>query len=1297
MLFRSFVALLIMGASASAAVHGIANVVVPGTPKTVLNMNYGSDQYLNLAKNFAPALSGSVTPANLNSNSFPSGVLPAGYFVANTLLPSGYYGHYTIISTGISGMEWNAQSTIIYSGGQQVFPSFAPGFGTSPGNTTFLNNGPWNVEFAFGDTIATVQNSPNTPGLVQLISTNSTGFQPFYTGTTVQIHNVANLSSSTVWTVTNISNSTIDLQGSAWNASMVPATGNPGTIAEAIYNPVSITPAYMSSIPVFGTVTHSITSLILCKTSDLAAIQAGDNISTAAITSLTTLKPKWLRFMDMQGVQATSGQFAYLPTTSASTFNSAQWLTAYYGGATAGSGDAYTVNGGPSSPVSGPYLDGEVIQFQANRSSVGQLPTLAINGRSTGAKPVLSSQGQEAQFIVAGQSAGIAVTSIVGNGTTATVTTTANHGFTVGQKFLTNIGGNTPSGFNTSNALATSTGVNTFTYSNATNATTSVAGTFTPLLADGDILNLTFTASNMPSGAYTFSYYVNLALPSYTATTSGKIMTVTAIGSGRITPGQQITGAGLSNAPIIAPYGSAGTTGTGGTGTYALTIAPVGTTTITGATFRTGAGCSTGLVNSVSTLSADLSCTIFDDQILTARGYQFANSGSGISIAYPAAVSQMTPSSSITATGGVAETVTPSWGTLTSGTLYTAQYRALAGGWIVNAGSLQVGIPLSMMKEYATKSGAGIWFNIQLAYSQASAQALGAYLANNFGSTPIALEIGNELWNIGQGPNHFSQNLGIMEGFAAAGDGLYFHSTYAYLGWAIENISQTVVDAYVAAGGNRNNINILMEMSGSDGSGEVAGGSGGQTNAVQIAFTGSLLKPTPASFTGTITPNTNGLGAVLTVSGISGSIYPGFQLNGAGVTGGTRISGCLPAQSYCTGNGTYQLDTVYGGSVGPVAMTATNVTYSAIGGPGATATSADYSASPNRPIDKADAVGYATYWGGAIVPEGAGGWTGAQSTFNPFFLAAQNYVTGIATSNNALVQSGLNVWSADANGQAVANRIGVNGFAYGNNECGFLSSNTTFGFCNNAPDAVITGTTGGTTTLTVTNVASGTITPGMAIRIGGSNSVPLILPYGTSGTTGVGGTGTYALSVAFTPGTPISNTTIGVGIGTVQGWENLIAAFDGTRPNGKANLSVLQYEGSLQEAFCSGGCPVGNINLAIDSVTLANQFTANGWNLDPTYGYPGFGAGNTQTAQNVISLFLGYVNSQQYYNDALFFYQKEALIHAARPNFSPAQYGIEGTPGATATTGAPQWGMYPGDLSTSPLQNYVAQTYFNTH
>lgn len=67
----------------------------------------------------------------------------------------------------------------------------------------------------------------------------------------------------------------------------------------------------------------------------------------------------------------------------------------------------------------------------------------------------------------------------------------------------------------------------------------------------------------------------NLALPaSFTASSSGSTLTVTAVASGTIAAGAFVANADSSNGyfSAIDLYGTGGTTGTGGTGTYALTV-----------------------------------------------------------------------------------------------------------------------------------------------------------------------------------------------------------------------------------------------------------------------------------------------------------------------------------------------------------------------------------------------------------------------------------------------------------------------------------------------------------------------------------------------------------------------------------------------------------------------------------------------------------------------------------------------------------------------------------------------------
>ena len=59
---------------------------------------------------------------------------------------------------------------------------------------------------------------------------------------------------------------------------------------------------------------------------------------------------------------------------------------------------------------------------------------------------------------------------------------------------------------------------------------------------------------------------------SVTGAISGTTLTVSAVTSGTIVAGMTITGAGVAADTIVLPFGTAGTTGSGGTGTYAVSV-----------------------------------------------------------------------------------------------------------------------------------------------------------------------------------------------------------------------------------------------------------------------------------------------------------------------------------------------------------------------------------------------------------------------------------------------------------------------------------------------------------------------------------------------------------------------------------------------------------------------------------------------------------------------------------------------------------------------------------------------------
>jgi len=100
-------------------------------------------------------------------------------------------------------------------------------------------------------------------------------------------------------------------------------------------------------------------------------------------------------------------------------------------------------------------------------------------------------------------------------------------------------------------------------------------------------------------------------------------------------------------------------------------------------------------------------------------------------------------------------------------------------------------------------------------------------------------------------------------------------------------------------------------------------------------------------------------------------------------------------------------------------------------------------------------------------------------------------------------------------------------------------------------------------------------------------------------------------------------------------WEKYIVLHPAHRC-GKAKLGVLQLRGASAKLLCRQSMRVATF-LSTDTTTLANQFTSNGW-AKSRYDITAIrvSARNTQTAANVISLYLGYVNSTQYYNDSCF-------------------------------------------------------------
>lgn len=234
----------------------------------------------------------------------------------------------------------------------------------------------------------------------------------------------------------------------------------------------------------------------------------------------------------------------------------------------------------------------------------------------------------------------IAVTSIVGNGTIATVTTAINHNLKNGM--VVNVGGAiTNTGLNSTGTTITVTGASTFTYTNATNATATFTGHSTTTLTDsskawtvnqwaGFLITMTtaaITASNgnvtsqtlriasntattltfvtgtaptngvsryaicspfsvpgtmqygLATGTQSTTLLTDTTTNTVTGSIAGNILTVTAVSSGSVGIGTVLSGGSVVAGTTITAFG----TGQGGVGTYTVNYSQtLGSTALTG-------------------------------------------------------------------------------------------------------------------------------------------------------------------------------------------------------------------------------------------------------------------------------------------------------------------------------------------------------------------------------------------------------------------------------------------------------------------------------------------------------------------------------------------------------------------------------------------------------------------------------------------------------------------------------------------------------------------------------------------
>ena len=232
-------------------------------------------------------------------------------------------------------------------------------------------------------------------------------------------------------------------------------------------------------------------------------------------------------------------------------------------------------------------------------------------------------------------------------------------------------------------------------------------------------------------------------------------------------------------------------------------------------------------------------------------------------------------------------------------------------------------------------------------------------------------------------------SLSVGLGFTGATGAYSFRGMYSLYGLRVAQMLPAFAASYVSAGGSRANLQLVLENWNIDSTGNPS-----NSSMVPYRWQGAMLSPTPATATASFSTTT------MTISGVAGVIYPSWQISGSCVTGTPVVVRPLSANA---GNGTY---TISSSQAGSCSVTITNPVYSALSGPGGTASSTAYNSFPTRPIDLVDGLGYATYYQGALEGQGSASWSGTQSFYNTLFQASLDYSNGLTTQ-------ALNAWSAD--------------------------------------------------------------------------------------------------------------------------------------------------------------------------------------------------------------------------------------------------------------------------------------------
>lgn len=478
-----------------------------------------------------------------------------------------------------------------------------------------------------------------------------------------------------------------------------------------------------------------------------------------------------------------------------------------------------------------------------------------------------------------------------------------------------------------------------------------------------------------------------------------------------------------------------------------------------------------------------------------------------------------------------------------AGAIWTLIYDAGMKAWLGviggqgNRDGIQIGVPLSVQIALCNKLNIDLYLNLPHHATDALITSWATTIKNTLNSNLTCwYEISDEIWNFGYTSTAWFRARGTVLGWANTFNN---QAMFSFYGLKFRQWSALIKTAY----GAQTNYKRLLNFQ-----------AFGDLSIQQFLLEGQAIGPQALTITSisasATTPTVTGSTAVkyldgqqvrLTVSG-TGAI---------GALNGTTAYVSSPSGStFLLSSTPYPTFTPISTAGGTFSSGSSQTLYSANGG-------TDYSSFPNRPVDWADAISYATYYYGAQLrwvnnPAPDGGYTETEGGFaiNAGTLAASvqlqtslahGYTTGQRVQLNGFTGTG---WLG-LNGQsAFVTVVDATHFTVPINSSGFPAYSGNGGNVSRYADAMAGLVTAGA------NYASG-VPASMASAIAWLDGD---IRAGTN----------YTSTVAHECISSLNSTANG-GAGIYPIWEGVAASYDAARTGaGMPLLQIICYEGGMQ-------------------------------------------------------------------------------------------------------------------------------------